>query len=106
MTDQVNDQLMSRANEIQGQLEATYGKSVVDQMCGSINRLGVHRDIIARTVASPDAARDFTALGMESLLIEMQAGAPSDAHVRACEQAYASIRNEQRHAARHGRGKR
>ena len=106
MNDQSNDALMARAAEVQSAIEDKYGKDVVGQMLGSIGRAGVPAAAIQQIVVGADAVEDFTNLGLEALGREMQAGVPSDAHVRACERAYTSIRDEQRRTrdVRKGRG--
>jgi hypothetical protein len=108
MTDELNDPLMARAQQIERELTDTYGAGTIGQMLGAVGRQGIHPDIIKRVVASPTATADFTRIGVESVLREMENLQPSDPNYKILDDCYTSIRSEQRRNFdfRKGRGSR
>jgi hypothetical protein len=106
MNDQPNSTMMDAAATLQKTLEDEFGTQTVNAMIGAVSRAGVSQDMLARIVTGPNAAADFTQLGQNALLAQMQA-APSlqDSDFRAAEAAYDSIRTNQREQHRASRGR-
>jgi hypothetical protein len=99
MTDEPNEALMAKAADLQSAGEQKFGKDNWNAMTGSVGRQGVPREYIRQIVDSADALQDFTMLGQEALLREMQAAdSPNDAHCRACDEHYRAIRAIQKEA--------
>jgi hypothetical protein len=104
MNDDVNNVLMAKAADCQTEGEQTWGKRVWNQLVASVGRQGVRPEVMQAIVTSDDPVANFTRLGTQALLNEMQAAEhPRDA--RNIETIYEEIRSKQReeHLARHGR---
>jgi hypothetical protein len=95
----MNDQtLQDRANEVEKEGVARYGKESWSAMVGAIGRLGATPHQVAETLKAPDAVDRFARAGREGLLADLTN--PDAGISRQAERVYSELRQRER-AAHH-----
>ena len=102
-----NELMMQAAADCQTEGEQHWGKRIWNEMVRSVGRQSPRQDVMRAIVTSADPVGNFTQLGTQAILNELQAAEhPKD--VRDLEEIYTQIRDKQKeeHRARHGRSRR
>jgi hypothetical protein len=105
MNDQPNEAMMAAAARLQQQGEEKYGADVFSTMCTAVGATGVlPPQELQQVVSGGNALGNFTGAAQEALLKVMQTSNAADFKV--ADQAYRTIRRQQRDEYQANKGRR